>query len=193
MIHNTKQAPQKGAFYMPKTRIQKEEIVADLKDRLSRSKSLVFTDYKGMTMSQLSALRLQLSDLSAQFSVTKNNLLKLALQASSFNLPTSSESIFEGPIATLFSYGDEIAPIKALAKAIKDSGIGRTKAGFLNQEFLTDDQVNKLAQLPGKDELRAKIVGALGSPLYGIVGVLQANLRNLVYALDAVRKQKGGE
>lgn len=176
---------------MPKTRIQKEDIVTDLKDRLTKSKSLVFTDYQGMTMSQIQALRHSLEELSAQFSVTKNNLLKIALKETGYKV--DDDAIFEGPIATLFSYGDEIAGIKALAKAIKDNGIGRTKAGFLNGRFLTDSEVNKLAQLPSKDELRAKIVGSLGSPLYGIVGVLQANLRNLVYALDGVRKQKGGE
>lgn len=175
---------------MPKTKQQKIDIVTDLKERVSKSKSLVFTDYKGMTMSQLSALRLQLSDLSAEFSVTKNNLVKIALKDNGYQV---DDAVFEGPVATLFAYGDEIAPIKALAKAIKDSGIGKTKAGFLNGEFLTDTQINKLAELPSKDELRAKVVGALGGPLYGIVGVLQANLRNLVYALDAVRRQKGGE
>lgn len=173
---------------MPKTKQQKADIVTDLKERLTKSKSLVFTDYKGMTMSQLSTLRNQLSDLSAEFSITKNNLLKIALNDS--QLTINDERIFEGPIATLFSYGDEIAGIKALAKAIKDNGIGKTKAGFLDGEFLTADQVNKLALLPTKDELRAKIVGALGSPLYGIVGVLQANLRNLVYALNAIKEQK---
>lgn len=175
---------------MPKTKQQKIDIVTDLKDRVSRSKSIVFADYKGMNMAQLSTLRIELSNLSAQFTVTKNNLLKIALQASNFNLPSS---ILEGPIATLFSFGDEIAPIKALAKAIKDTGIGKTKAGFLNGEFLTDSQINKLAELPSKDGLRAKVVGSLGAPLYGIVNVLQANLRNLVYAVDAIRKQKGGE
>ena len=176
---------------MPKTRIQKQDIVTDLKDRLSKSKSLVFTDYKGMTMSQMQTLRLSLQDLSAQFSITKNNLLKIALKETGYKV--DDDAVFEGTIATLFSYGDEIAPIKALAKAIKDNAIGHTKAGFLDGEFLTADQVNKLAALPSKDELRAKIVGSLGAPLYGIVGVLQANLRNLVYALDQIRKQKGGE
>lgn len=176
---------------MPKTKQQKKDIVTDLKERLLKSKSLVFTDYKGMTMSQLSAIRNQLGELSAEFSVTKNNLIKIALKESGYKL--DDDAVFEGPIATLFSYGDEIAGIKALAKAIKDNGIGKTKAGFLAGEFLSANQVDKLAALPSKDELRAKIVGSLGSPLYGIVGVLQANLRNLVYALDAIRKQKGGE
>lgn len=176
---------------MPKTKAQKTVILEDIKERLSKSKSLVFTDYKGMTMSQMQTLRSSLSDLSAQFTITKNNLLKIALRESGYKV--DDDAIFEGPIATLFAYGDEIAPIKALTKALKDSGIGKTKAGFLNTEFLTDSKVNQLAQLPSKDELRAKVVGALGSPLYGIVGVLQANLRNLVYALDQIRKQKGGE
>lgn len=175
---------------MPKTKQQKIDIVADLKDRIAKSKSIVFADYKGMTMSQLQALRLQLSDLSAQFTVTKNPLIKIALKENGLE---ADDAVFEGPVATLFSYGDEIAGIKALTKAIKDNGIGKTKAGFLNGEYLTDAQVNKLAQLPSKDELRAKVVGSLGAPLYGIVNVLQANIRNLVYTVEAIRKSKGGE
>jgi large subunit ribosomal protein L10 len=175
---------------MPKTRLQKIDIVTDLKERISKSKSIVFADYKGMNMAQLSALRTQLEDLSAQFTVTKNNLIKIALKENGLK---ADDAVFEGPVATLFSYGDEIAGIKALAKAIKDNGVGKTRAGFLNGEYLTDAEINQLAQLPSKDELKAKVVGSLGSPLYGIVGVLQANLRNLVYALDAVRVQKGGE
>jgi large subunit ribosomal protein L10 len=176
---------------MPKTKIQKQAIVTDLTERVSKAKSMVFTDYQGMTMSQMQTLRQGLDDVSAQFSITKNNLLKIALKENGFKV--DDDAVFSGPIATLFAYGDEIAPIKALTKALKDAGVGKTKAGFLAQEFLTSKQVNQLAELPSKDELRAKVVGALGSPLYGIVGVLQANLRNLVYALDAVRKQKGGE
>ncbi len=176
---------------MPKTKVQKQAIVTDLTERVSKAKSMVFTDYQGMTMSQMQTLRQGLDDVSAQFSITKNNLLKIALKENGFKV--DDDAVFSGPIATLFAYGDEIAPIKALTKALKDAGVGKTKAGFLAQEFLTSKQVNQLAELPSKDELRAKVVGALGSPLYGIVGVLQANLRNLVYALDAVRKQKGGE
>lgn len=151
---------------------------------------MVFTDYKGMTMSQMQTLRQGLDDVSAQFSITKNNLLKIALKENGYKI---EDDVLEGPIATLFAYGDEIAPIKALTKALKDAGVGKTKAGFLAQEFLTDAKVKQLSELPSKEELRAKVVGALGGPLYGIVGVLQANLRNLVYALDQIRKQKGGE
>jgi large subunit ribosomal protein L10 len=175
---------------MPKTRQQKEESVTDLISRLSKAKSVVFADYQGMTMSQLSDLRSQLGENSAQFSVTKNNLLKLALKDSQTTPP---DNFFEGPIATLFSYEDEITPIKILTKALKDDQVGKVKAGILDGNFIDSVMVNKLASLPSKDELRAKVVGSLGAPIYGIVGVLQANLRNLVYALDQIRVSKGGE
>ena len=178
---------------MPKTRIQKEEAVVILTDKLSRAKSVVFANYQGMTMKQLSDLRNELRKQGAEFNITKNNLLKIALKNSYSSLISHLPSLLEGPIATLFSFEDQISPLKTLAKAIKDNQIGSVKAGIMEGEVLTDQQVLKLASLPTKDELRAKVVGSLGAPLYGIVGVLQANLRNLVCALDQIRIQKGGE
>ena len=76
---------------------------------------------------------------------------------------------------------------------MKDFQIGKVKAGILEGEVLDEYKLVQLANLPTKDELRAKVVGSLGAPLYGIVGVLQANIRNLVYALDQVRIMRGGE
>jgi large subunit ribosomal protein L10 len=175
---------------MPKTKLQKQQIVTDLTDKVSRSNSMVFADYKGMTMSQLSDVRNQLAENSAEFTVTKNNLLKIALKE---NKTEIDEKLLEGPVATLFAFGDEITPIKILTKSLKDTGIGKVKGGVMEGEYLDEYKINKLAQLPSKDELRAKVVGSLGAPLYGIVGVLQANIRNLVYALDQIRKSKGGE
>ena len=175
---------------MPKTRQQKEEQVIRLTEQLQAAKSVVFADYKGLTMSQLSQLRNQLSEVGGKLSVTKNNLLKISLQSTNYQLPTP---LYEGPIATLIASDDEIAPIKVLVKALKDFQIGKVKAGILEGEVLDEYKLVQLANLPTKDELRAKVVGSLGAPLYGIVGVLQANIRNLVYALDQVRIMRGGE
>ena len=174
---------------MPKTRAQKEEQVKDLTEKLSRAKSVVFADYRGLTMKQLSQLRNQLRESNAEFTITKNTLLERALPASTFQFPPSS---LEGPTATLLSYDDEISPIKLLVKTIKDSGIGKVKAGFLGKDTLDEETILKLAALPSKDELKAKAVGVLVAPLQGMVGVLQANLRNLVYALTDLQKLKGG-
>ncbi len=75
---------------------------------------------------------------------------------------------------------------------MKDSAIGKIKAGFLGSELMDEAGIHRLATLPSKDELRAKTVGVLVVPLQGMVGVLQANLRNLVYALSEIQKQRGG-
>ncbi len=179
---------------MPKTRIQKQDLVIELKDKLSKAKSVVFADYKGLKMNQLSELRKSLRDQQSEFTITKNNLLKLALNnPKDSSLDPLHSSLFEGPIATLFVYDDEITPIKTLVKAFKDNQTGRVKAGIFEGEFISDIEIGKLAALPSKDELKAKVVGSLGAPLYGIVGVLQANLRNLVYILDQIKSSKGGD
>ncbi len=173
-----------------KTRAQKEETVLKLTEKLSRAKSVVFADYKGLTMSQLSDLRSKLSESGAEFSITKNTLVSRSLPSSSDQVPAA---IFEGPTATLMAYDDEITPIKMLVKALKDAGIGKVKAGLLGDEYLDEYRVISLSQLPSKDELRGKTVGVLVAPLQGILSVLQGNLRNLVYALSEIQKSKGGE
>ncbi len=175
---------------MAKTRQQKEEQVVKLTEKLGRAKALVFADYKGMSMTQLSDLRDKLREVDSEFSVTKNTLLERALPTSNFHLPSSS---LEGPTATLFAYDDEISPIKILVKALKDFNIGKVRSGFLGDIALNEAKIIQLSTLPTKDELRAKTVGVLVAPLQGMVGVLQANLRNLVYALSEIQKQRGGE
>lgn len=167
---------------MAKTRQQKEEIVAKLSEKLGRAKAVVFADYKGLTMKQLSDLRNKLHEVNSEFSITKNTLLKLAL-------PTFE---LDGPTATLFAYDDEISPIKILVKVLKDIALGKVKSGFLGNMSLDEAKILQLATLPTKDELRAKTVGILVAPLQGIISVLGGNLRNLVYAVSEIKKMRGG-
>lgn len=186
-----------GAFKMAKTRAQKEELVLKLQEKLGKAKAVVFTDYKGLNMKQLSALREQLRDQQAEFSITKNTLLKLALQSTVYSLPSTaevgsrkSEDILNGPTATLFAYDDEISPIKVLVKALKDAAIGKIKMGFLGAEILDENKILTLASLPTKDELRGQVVGVLVAPLQGMVSVLGGNLRNLVYVLNEIKDKR---
>lgn len=174
---------------MPKTRQQKEEQVKNLSEKLSRAKSVVFADYRGLSMQQLSELRNKLSDIHAEFTITKNTLLARALPASSFKFPASS---LEGPTAALFIYNDEISPIKILAKALKDAGIGSIKTGFFEGQLQDQETILRLAMLPTKIELLGKLTKVLVAPLQGMVSVLQGNLAKLVYALSEIQKAKGG-
>lgn len=181
---------------MPKTKQQKIEAVTKLEEQLGRAKALVFADYKGLTMSQLSDLRNKLREQNAQLAITKNTILERAIPSSNLQLPAS---VLEGPTATLFAYDDAVSPIKILVKAFKDMGLGKVKFGFLGETALDEAKILQLSTLPSQQELRAKTVGILAAPLQGIVGVLQANLRNLVYALSEIsrlpsveHKQRGG-
>lgn len=174
---------------MAKTRAQKEQTVTTYTDKLQRAKSVVLTDYQGLTMSQLSDLRNKLSDTDAEFTITKNTLLDLSLKQA--DLPETPAEAITGPTATLFSYGDEVSAIKVLVKALKDAQIGKIKGGFLGSQFFDSFTITKLSTLPGKQELRAQVVGTIAAPLSGMVNVLQANLRNFVYALDQIRQQRG--
>lgn len=176
---------------MPKTRAQKVDTVTKLTDKFSKANSVVFADYTGMTMGDLMDMRQKLREISAEFTITKNNLVEIALKNAGLEL--TDDSVLAGQTATLFAFGDEVAPIAELTKAIKSSNKGAIKAGFVNGEMINKARVIQLSTLPSKDQLRGQVVGALGAPLYGIVGVLQANLRNLVYTLDQIRLQKGGE
>ncbi len=174
---------------MAKTRTQKIEQVVKLQEKLDRAKALVFADYKGLSMKQLSDLRDKLREQNAEFTITKNTLLDRALQTTDYRLPATD---LKGPIATLFAYDDQITPIKILVKSLKDAIIGKVKFGFLGKEALDEAKIIQLSILPTKDELRGKMVGVLVAPLQGMVSVLQGNLRNLVYALSELQKQRGG-
>lgn len=174
---------------MPKTKAQKQETVTQVTEKLNRAKSVVLTDYKGLNMSQLSGLRQELRSQGAEFGVIKNTLLSLAFKQTGFQ--TEKAEILEGPTAVMFAYEDELSPIKSLVKSLKNANIGQIKAGFLDKNFLDASAINRLASLPSKLELQGKVVGILNAPLVGIVGVLQANLRNLVYALDQIRIKRG--
>lgn len=167
---------------MAKTRQQKQAEVVRLQEKIRQARAYVFADYRGLTMKQLSELRNKLSDVNGEFTITKNTLLEHALP----------ESKFEGPTATLFAYDDEISPIKILVKTLKDAALGKIKSGFLGTDVLDEAKIIQLSTLPTKDELRGKTVGVLVAPLQGMVGVLQANLSNLVYALSEIQKVKGG-
>ena len=173
---------------MAKTRAQKEELVQKLQEKLGKAKAMVFTDYRGLTMKQLSDLRDKLREQQAEFTITKNTLLERAMPTTYHPPPAA----YQNPPATLFAYDDEISPIKLLVKTLKDATLGKIKMGFLGTEALDEARILQLSTLPTKDELRGQTVGILVAPLQGIVSVLQGNLRNLVYALSEIQKAKGG-
>lgn len=169
-------------------RPKKEASLVEIKEKISRAKSIIVTDYRGLSMTKLSELRSTLGE-SGEFSVTKNTILARALNESGVSDVTPET--FAGPSAVLFSYEDEVGPLKILTKfALTSSNLPSIKGGILDNNVLSADRIQALSKLPGKQELRGQVVGALSAPLSGLVTVLNGNIRNLVYALNEVQKQK---
>ena len=118
--------------------------------------------------------------------VAKNTLVKRALLLN--NLPDSKLNL-AGPTATVFSYDDEIAPIKALAESAKAFGLPKFKFGFFGKNILDAAGLDALAKIPSRETLQGQTVAVLAAPLRGIVNVLNANIRNLAIVLDQIAKE----
>lgn len=166
---------------------QKVDAVAHLTEQMQSAKAVVFTDYRGLTVAQVETLRGELAKHNAVLEVTKNSLLDIATKQADRQVDTE---VLQGPTATLFAFGDEVAPLKALVDFAKEAELPKVKAGFLGASALSAAQVNALAALPSREVLIAQTVGTIKAPLTGLVNVLQGNVRGLVYALSAIRDQK---
>lgn len=160
--------------------------VAELTDKFNRAKSAVLTDYRGLTVAQLDDLRKKVEATGAEYEITKNTLLSRSLGEK--QVPAEA---LEGPTATLFSFEDEVAPLKALQDFIKTNSLPTVKLGFLGSELLDTGRVSELAKLPSREVLLGKLVGSLKGNQYGLVNVLSGNIRKLVYVLAGVAKTKG--
>lgn len=167
-------------------RPEKIEAVKEIKDKFSRSKSAILTDYRGLNVADITELRKKLREQGVEFKVVKNTLTRIALKDFDYNL----DEFLEGPTAVAFGFEDPVAPAKIIADFAKTHKELEIKAGMVEGKAGGKDMVESLAKLPPREELLAKAVGSIQSPLYGIVSVLQGPLRNLVYTLQAIQDKK---
>ncbi len=172
---------------MGQTKQQKEVIVKDLAEKLKNSKAVVFSDYKGLKVKDMTILRRELRAEGVDLSVVKKTLINIALKDAGIEMDISA---LEGQIAIAVSEKDEVAAAKIIAKLAKVNQNLKIVGGILGVKELTADEVNALAKLPSKEELLAKLVGTLNAPVSGFVNVLAGNLRGLMTALQAIADKK---
>jgi len=161
------------------------DIATSLKDRLNRAKSVVVTDYRGLTHKQLEELHHSLKKIEAEYVVVKNSLLRIASSSTDYELKATELS---GPSAVLLSYQDEILPLRELAKSIKSLNLPKIKFGFIGNIRYSDSEIETISKLPGQDILRAQVVSQLSFPAYGLVYSLNYNVQKLVYILGQIKK-----
>ena len=172
---------------MPKTRAEKEEIIAQLSDKFSRIKSAVFTSVSGYTMDDANTLREKGLAQGVELAVAKKTLLMRALEQNGFTL---AKDDLDGSILTTFGFNDEVSAAKLMSDFAKDREGINMIGGILEGKVVGANAVKQLALLPSRDELLAKLVGSFNAPVSGFVNVLAGNLRSLVYVLNAIKESK---
>lgn len=172
---------------MPLSRQKKQEIINDLKEKISRQKAMVFVDFSGLKIKEVSVLKKKLNQSDSLFKVSKKTLLKIALK----NLDSSlSQKVSElkGELGVVFGFKDEMSP----AKTVYSFSLGNEKlkilGGFFEGKFIGKETVNELAQIPTREELLARVVGSISAPVSNLVNVLQGNIKGLVRVLSLIKQ-----
>lgn len=146
----------------------------------------IVTDYRGLSVADLQTLRTQLRPHNAELKVAKNTLAKIAARANDLEV---LEPELVGPTALVLAYEDVAQPAKIVNDFVRTSRILQVRAGLLEGQRIDASRIDEIANLPSRDQLLGKVVGGLTSPLYGIVGVLSAPTRSLLYVLQARANQ----
>lgn len=168
-------------------RPEKVRQVETIRGWLRSAAAAILTDYRGLNVRELSQLRGKLREAKTDYKVVKNTLMARAAEELGI---TGLEAYLEGPTAVAVSREDPIAPARVIQEYIRQMRKLEVKGGYVEGRVLTADQVKTLAEMPPKPQMRAKVLGTLQAPLYGLAGVLTGLQRNLVSALDQIRKQK---
>jgi large subunit ribosomal protein L10 len=171
-------------------RPEKEAAVSEILERLQKSKAVVIADYRGLNVLEVTELRKKLRDAGVDYKVAKNSLTSRAAKAANIE---GLDEYLTGPNAMAFGYNDVVVPAKILSTFAKTHKKLEIKGGILEGKVIDFNAVKALADLPSREALLTQLAGVMQAPIRGLATVLAGPMRKMVYALEAVRKQKAGE
>ena len=168
----------------------KVEVVSEIKALLANSDAAILTEYRGMTVSNMSDLRRSLRSAGGDYRVYKNTLVRIAAEQSGIE---NLEPLLHGPTAVAFITGDAVEAAKALKEFAKTNPKLIVKGGLLGNKVLDAKQTSALAEMPPKKQVLAELAGLFAAPLSQFASLLAAPPRDVVYALSALIDKQGGE
>ncbi len=168
-------------------RPEKVEVVAEVAAKLAEADAVIISEYRGLSVGQLAALRRQLRDAGGEHRVYKNTLARFGADQAGVE---GLRELLVGPSAITFIKGDAAAVAKTLRDAAKTNPLLVIKGGSMSGKMMSAKDVEALADLPSRDVLLARFAGALQAPLVKTAGLLQALPRNFAYGLKALIEQK---
>jgi len=168
-------------------RSEKEVVVEEIAEILGKAKSIFITDFQGLNVEKMQALRQKCREASVGYQVIKNTLGRRAAEKAGCQ---ELADYLEGPSAIAFSYDDPSAPARVIVDFAKTEEKPTIKVSIFEGEFFGPDRVKMIAELPPREVLLSKMVGGFNAPIQGLVGSLNGLLSKLVRTLDAVRNTK---
>ncbi len=170
-------------------RTEKEQAVAELAERIESAKSIILTDFTGMDVLTISELRKQCREAEVEYRVVKNTLTKLAALKTRFDLLAEQ---LEGPTALAMSTTDELAPARVISRFRREYERPAIKMGIVEGKVVGSDGLERLAFLPSKEILLGQVAGLLTGPISKFSYALSFKLRQLVIAMEELKKKKTG-
>lgn len=168
---------------------EKVRIVEDTVKRLDRAKGFIIAENRGLSIKEIEVLRRSVKAKNGEAKVIKNTLFNIALKKKGITL-NGSKSVLEGPNMFIFSYGDEIELLKEVVNFSKEREKFVPKVIFLDNRLYEGPQLEEISKLPPREVLLAKVVGGLSAPIVGLINVLQAPIRDLLYVLNSIKEKK---
>lgn len=171
-------------------RSEKIERVGDLRERIESSGALLLTDYRGLTVSDITALRRSLAEGGTRFAVVKNTLMRRAAADASV---AEIEPLLEGPTAIAFVAGDPVAAAKRVVEAARQFPTLILKGGYLDGRVLSADEARSLADLESREVMLSKVAGMLKSEMSRAAATLVAAQSRFLSLLDAFKEKLPAE
>lgn len=165
----------------------KEQVVKEIEQKINAASLIVFSDYRGLNVDEVTELRNKLRVPGVEFKVLKNTMMRFALKNTGYE--NVAEQV-EGPNAILFSNDDVVGPAKTMFEFVRQHPNLEIKFGLLEGQTVTPEKIKALADLPPREVLVAQVLGTMQAPITSFVRVLNANLTGLVRALDQIKEQK---
>lgn len=169
-------------------RNDKNKIIEEIKEKVSRSNGMYLADFTKITVEQINELRREFYKAGVEYRVVKNTLVHKALEA-----VTGYDKVYPklvGPTAIAFGYDDPIIPAKIIKKFSDKNQNLKVKACIIEKQIYEGSELNNIATMPSRPEMIASILGSIDAPASGLVGVISAVMRDLVSVLDAIEKKK---
>ena len=169
---------------MPLTKEQKQKIIEDLKEKIERQKAMIFADFTGLKVKDLSNLRKKLRLADNELKVVKKTLLGSALKERDFKIDIEK---LKGEIAIVFGFKDALSLAKIIYQFSQENPNLKILGGFFEKKFQEAEEIITLAQLPSREELLARLAGTIFAPVSNFVNVLQGNIKGLICILTKVK------